>query len=547
MVNAVPATGPAESAQAPDGGRPAVLVVDDNRANLMAMAALLSTLDLDVTVASSGEEALRALLQRKFVVVLMDVQMPGLDGFRTTELIRQRDRTRHTPIIFVTAIFTDDASAKKAYALGALDFITKPFDEAILKAKVAALVEQYRQLDVIERQARALHAKQREADRANAAREAAEAANRAKDDFLAMLSHELRAPLNSVLGCASLLERDPQLPATALKTAQTISRAARAQSKLIDELLDVSAIVAGKLTIEPALVDARTIVQSAIASMSAAASQKNLRVDLRVGDGSLLTLGDGKRLEQLVCHLLSNAIKFSRDGNPVAVELARQDHELRLRVKDVGEGISAEVLPHVFERFRQADSGRTRRQGGLGIGLTLARSLAELHGGALEAFSGGVGAGAEFVLRLQATDDDEAALPLAAAGARDPNPTPEPAKAQPLDGLQLLVVDDDEDAREILAEMLRCAGGEVTTAASAADGVAAFAAGRFEVLVSDLGMPGEDGLTLLKRIRALDAERGIPRSSPSRSRATAAPTTWRPRAAPASTRTWSSRATRPSS
>jgi CheY-like chemotaxis protein len=176
-----------EGPVAGSGGRAAILVVDDNRANLVAMQALLASLDLEVTTAQSGEAALKELLQRDFAVVLMDVQMPGLDGFETTELIRQRDRSRHTPIIFVTAIFTDRESARRAYALGALDFVTKPFDDSLLEAKVAALVAHYRQAAIIEQQAEALRAKQREADRAHVAREAAEAANRAKDEFLAML------------------------------------------------------------------------------------------------------------------------------------------------------------------------------------------------------------------------------------------------------------------------------------------------------------------------------------------------------------------------
>lgn len=469
------------------------------------MEALLSSLDLDVALARSGEEALRALLQRDFALVLMDVQMPGLDGFRTTELIRQRNRTRHTPIIFVTAIFTDGASEKRAYGLGAVDFITKPFDESILKAKVAALVEHERALCVIEEHARALRAKQRDADRANAALQIAEAENRTKDDFLAMLSHELRAPLNLVLGGASLLERDPRLPSPLMKTARTIARAARAQSKIIDELLDVSAIVAGTLTIEEALVDVQAVVQSALASMYPAASQKNISLDFSVSSGTFLARGDAKRLEQLISQLLSNAIKFSAAGDAVGIGLIRANGDIGLRVTDAGVGIKAEVLPHIFERFRQADSTRTRRRGGLGLGLTVARSIAHSHGGTLEGFSGGLGAGAEFVLTLPAAAEDTAAV------LRDPFRDDVPAvplDSQPLAGRRLLVVDDDEDTREILSEMLHMGGAFVVTAASSAEAVAAFETGTFDVLVSDIGMPDEDGLTMLRRIKSVDAARG---------------------------------------
>ncbi|MGZ3426009.1 MAG: ATP-binding response regulator [Polyangia bacterium] len=489
--------------------RPAVLVVDDNQANLTAMEAVLASLDVDVTKALSGEDALKQLLQQDFAVVLMDIQMPGLDGFKTTELIRQRDRTRHTPIIFVTAIFTDEASARKAYSLGALDFIHKPFDETVLRAKVSALVGHYRQAALIELQAEALRVKQRDAEREHAAREAAEEANRAKDDFLAMLSHELRAPLNSILGWSSHLQNEPGLPPKAVKGIETIARSAQAQSKIIDDLLDVSQIVAQKLQIEPTAIDLQTVVQSALATMLPAAMAKKIRVDLSVGPGSYGTVGDARRIEQLVCYLLSNALKFSDEGASVGVVLTRSEAGYRIQVKDAGIGISPDFLPYVFDRFRQRDGSRTRRHGGLGIGLAVARHLAELHGGTVEAFSAGIGTGAEFVVTLPARDPSQAvasSAPLAAGPA--PPSSMAAADAPPLSGLRLLVVDDDEDMRVLSETILQDAGATVVTAASAAEALAAFAAGAFDVLVSDLGMPGQDGLTLVRSIRALDQERG---------------------------------------
>jgi signal transduction histidine kinase len=484
--------------------RPAVLVVDDNHANLTAMEALLSTLDLDVARAPSGEEALRQLLERDFAVVLMDVQMPGLDGFQTTQLIRQRDRTRYTPVIFVTAIFTDKGSAHKAYNLGAIDFVTKPFDEAILKAKVAALVGHYQQRAVIEQQAEALREKQRETDREHAARQAAEEANRAKDEFLAMLSHELRAPLNTILGWATRLEREADVPPKLAKAIDAIGRSARAQSRLIDDLLDVSQIVAQKLTIERALVDLSTVVDGALAALQATAADKGVRIVRVVGDDRYSTLGDARRLEQVATHLLSNAIKFSEPGGEVRVELSRIGTQLRLRVTDGGIGINPEFLPHVFDRFRQHDGGKTRRHGGLGIGLTVARELVELHGGTIRAHSEGPGRGAELVVLLPAADSE---------GERHSDNGPAPpahvaVAATTLAPLRILVVDDDADARELLSTLLGDVGATVTTAGSAAEAFAAFRDGAFDMLVSDLGMPDEDGISLLRNIRALEAERG---------------------------------------
>ncbi|HEY1585901.1 MAG TPA: response regulator [Polyangia bacterium] len=484
--------------------RPAVLVVDDNHANLIAMEALLSTLDLEVARAPSGKEALRQLLERDFAVVLMDVQMPGLDGFQTTQLIRQRDRTRYTPIIFVTAIFTDKGSAHKAYDLGAIDFVTKPFDEAILKAKVAALVGYHQQRAVIEQQAEALREKQRETDREHAARQAAEESNRAKDQFLAMLSHELRAPLNTILGWASRLEREADVPPKLVKALDAIGRSARAQSRLIDDLLDVSQIVAQKLTIERELVDLRTVVDGALAALQASADDKGVRIVRLVDDDRFPTLGDARRLEQVAAHILSNAIKFSEPGGEVRVELACVGTQLRLRVTDGGIGMGSEFLPHVFDRFRQHDGGRTRRHGGLGIGLTVARELVELHGGTIRAHSEGLGRGTELVVLLPAA---------ASGGEQRSDDEPAPAAhvavaATTLAPLRILVVDDDADARDLLATLLGEVGALVTVAGSAGEAFQTFRDGAFDMMVSDLGMPDEDGNSLLRRIRALEAERG---------------------------------------
>jgi signal transduction histidine kinase len=468
--------------------RPAVLVVDDNQANLKAMEALLASLDLDVTGAGSGEEALRQMLARDFAVVLMDVQMPGLDGFETTRLIRQRDRTRYTPIIFVTAIFTDDESARRAYSLGAIDYMTKPFDDAILKAKIAAVMNQYRHIEVINRQAEALRKKQNELDEVT----------RAKDEFLAMLSHELRSPLNAVLGWSSVLETAADLPPRLAAAAQAIARNARAQSRLIDDLLDLSLLTAHQLRLEPRAIEVGQLARAVFAAAEAQAAAKQVRLELRGNGVAQWTLADGPRLEQALGHLVSNAIKFSHDGDPVWMVLRHEDESFCFVVEDVGLGIGPELLPHVFERFRQGDSSRTRRHGGLGIGLTLARLIAELHGGTLEAFSAGEGAGAAFALTIPAHR-------VAVPDSRPPPPTasPPPVTAQPLARVALLLVDDDPDVRFLLSMTLSEAGADVVEAASAAEALRLYPLRHFDVLISDLGMPDENGLTLMQKLRAL--------------------------------------------
>jgi signal transduction histidine kinase len=497
---------PGAAASGDDRSRPAILLVDDNDANLLALQALLDDKEVELTTAHSGEDALRQLLQRDFALVLMDVQMPGLDGFQTTELIRARERSRYTPIIFVTAIFVEPEHASRAYQLGALDYMTKPFDETALKSKVRALVNSHRQADVIARQQVALRLKQEEAEREHAARQEAERANQAKDDFLAMLSHELRAPLNAILGWAAVLETDVGLPARAAKAATTIARNARAQSRLVDDLLDVSSLVAERLRLEPRVIDLAQLAQAALASHQPAASARGIRLLLHVGDGRFTTFGDGVRLEQVMTNLLANAIKFSHDQGEVTVALERIGDAFELRVSDQGVGIAPALLPHVFERFRQGDASRTRVYGGLGIGLTLARHLAEMHGGAIVAASDGEGLGSSFTVRLPVRDAEVAANQV----THDSGPHALlPSDAPPLAGRRALIVDDDADARDLLAMIVGDAGADVTTAGSVAEALALLRdGGPFDLLLSDLGMPGEGGLSLIHKVRSLPATSG---------------------------------------
>jgi signal transduction histidine kinase len=485
--------------------RPAVLLVDDNDANLVALHALLDGNDLELTTARSGEDALRHLLQRDFALVLMDVQMPGLDGFQTTEMIRARERTRYTPIIFITAIFVEPEHASRAYSLGALDYMTKPLDEGALKSKVRALVNSYRQADVIARQDAALRLKQEEAEHEHAARQEAERANQAKDDFLAMLSHELRAPLNAILGWAAILENDGGLPARAAKAAETIARNARAQSRLVDDLLDVSSLVAERLRLVPRVIDLAALAQSALASHQPTAGARGVRLKLQVGDGRFVTFGDGMRIEQVMSNLLSNAIKFSHEGGEVTVDLARVGDSFELRVSDAGVGIAPTLLPHVFERFRQGDASRIRVYGGLGVGLTLARHLAELHGGSVSAHSEGEGRGATFTVRLPARDAEVAAHQVLHDSGPHALVT---STSAPLAGCRSLVVDDDPDARDLLTMILGDAGAEVSTAGSVAEALRVLEGGRFDLLLSDLGMPGEGGLSLIQKVRGLPPANG---------------------------------------
>jgi PAS domain S-box-containing protein len=346
-----------------------------------------------------------------------------------------------------------------------------------------------------------------DADRARAdaerARSEAEAASRAKDEFLATLSHELRTPLNAIVGWSHLLRSGDLDPATVERGLETIERNAKAQNKLIAEILDVSRIVTGKLRLNVRPFDVRDAIQGAVESMRAAAKARGVHLDVSFeGTPPELVSADPDRLQQVMWNLLSNAVRFSAPGDHVRVRSERRDNQLRIVVEDTGEGIAPELLPYVFDRFRQGDSSSTRRHGGLGMGLAIVRHLVELHGGQVEADSPGRGGGSRFTV----------SLPLLAAPARDValRVADEPVLPAPrLDGVRVLVVDDETDARDLARAILEHQGAQVQTAGSAAQALGLLDGGaRFDVLLVDLAMPHVDGCELMRQVRSRPADKG---------------------------------------
>ncbi|HEY0171966.1 MAG TPA: ATP-binding protein [Pyrinomonadaceae bacterium] len=336
----------------------------------------------------------------------------------------------------------------------------------------------------------------------------AQDANRIKDEFLATLSHELRTPLTAILGWASML-RGGGFDAEATRRAvETIERNARAQRQIVEDVLDVSRIITGKLRLEPRPVEARPLLQEAVETVRPAAEAKGVFLSTLLAGEVGEVSADPDRLRQVLWNLLSNAVKFTPHGGRVEVELRRDGAQALVRVSDTGQGIAPEFLPHVFDRFRQADMGTTRQHGGLGLGLSIVRHLVELHGGEVTAESAGLGRGSTFRLRL----------PLKAAPHAD---EPAPAETAPpasrdgagswasLAGTCVLLVEDDEDARSMLKALLESAGASVRAAGSAAEAWAALADGACDVLVSDIGMPEEDGYSLIGRVRERDARAGV--------------------------------------
>ncbi|MBL0693579.1 ATP-binding protein [Comamonas sp. JC664] len=342
--------------------------------------------------------------------------------------------------------------------------------------------------------------------RERAAREEAEEANRLKDEFLATVSHELRTPLTAVLGWVQML-RTGTLPQEKRERAlATVERNARAQGQLIEDLLDVSRIMTGKLKLEVTSVDVSQVVEAALESMKPAAEAKGIRIQAALDSGGSI-MGDTSRLQQVVWNLLSNAVKFTPKGGRVQVLVERRNSSVEITVADTGQGISAQFLPHVFERFRQADGSTTRKTGGLGLGLSIVRHLVELHGGTVSVASDGDGQGATFVVSLpQAVAlRREVLVPPALRAPLMEQDIPCPPQ---LVGLRLLVVDDEEDTRELLRSIIETCGGVVTTASSAEEALGEMQRQPFDVLVSDVGMPLEDGYRFIARVRALPPEQG---------------------------------------
>jgi hypothetical protein len=628
-----------DGSSAEAASRPAsVLIVDDRPANLVALEATLAPLGIRTVTAVSGPEALRRLLAEEFALVLLDVQMPGMDGFETATLMKRHPRTAHVPIIFVTAIHREASHLFTGYERGAVDYLTKPFDPTILRSKVRVFVDlfvkerQLREQSALmhERESRdrenrteerfralldsmplcvwalgadgtpvyanrswleyagadagaqgplaALHPEDEEIVRADVqkalarcepieleyrlrsardgtyrwhavrflpqsdpegvvtgwigtatdienfkraqnahaelavkereAREAAEAANRAKDEFLATLSHELRTPLNAMVGWTHMLRSRTLTADKQQKALETIERNARAQAELIEDILDVSRIITGKLRIEIHPVDLQSIVDVACDSVRPAAEAKGIMIERRIEAMPARFFGDAVRLQQAIWNLLSNAIKFTPAGGRVELAIASDDRQITVEVRDTGCGIATDFMPFVFDRFRQLDSSSKRAHGGLGIGLAIVRHIVELHGGNVTCHSPGADRGATFTVRLPIRVPETPTIAVAPEVRQAGLMRPSSDELVDLSGIKVLLVDDEADARELLTEVLEQCGATVVSAQTADEAVELIPRERPSVLLSDIGLPGEDGYKLISRVRALSPEDG---------------------------------------
>jgi signal transduction histidine kinase len=413
-----------------------ILIVDDEPRNLDALEVMLDGTGCQTVRARSADEALLALLRHDFAAMILDIRMPGMSGIELAHLVKQRRRTQDVPVLFLTAHLVDEADVLRGYGVGAVDYLSKPVNTNILRSKVAVFVELFRktralarlaetlQKEIVERQKAQAALEQanqelesRVAERTAAlseARDEAERQSRLKDEFLATLSHELRTPMNAILGWLRVLEKG-EAAADPAHAMDVIQRNAQAQAKLIEDLLEMNKLMSGNVRLELGPVDLRHALDSAIQSLKPAADAKGVQVVAALDAEVPVIIGDGRRIQQVLWNLLHNGVKFTDSGGRVDVSLSRSGRSACIAVEDTGQGISAEFLPYVFDRFRQADSTTTRGAWGLGIGLSISKHLVELHGGSIKAVSPGPDRGSTFVVQLPLV---AAAADVAATGSQ---------------------------------------------------------------------------------------------------------------------------------
>jgi signal transduction histidine kinase len=491
-----------------------ILVVDDDPANLVAIQAALGNLDGRIVRARSGSEALAQLLVRDFALILLDVKMPSMDGLETARMVRSRKRSRHTPIIFITAYGRDDGDVLEAYALGAVDFLFKPLVAEVLRAKAAVFVELQRrtakvalQAELLREHERKEHGRMLEAERRRWESESLrrqmqdlEAADRRKDEFLALLSHELRNPLAPIVAGLALLREKLSAeglsdPST-LRACETMQRQAKHLTRLVDDLLDVSRITSGKVELQRTVLSVQDIVEHALMTSRPLIDERQHCVSIDVPPTPMLVVGDGVRLVQALANLLNNAARYTQPGGTIRVQCTQEEGWAVISITDSGQGIAPEFLPRIFEMFVQE---RGALGGGLGLGLTLAAEFVERHGGTVTATSDGVGLGSRFVVRLPT---DQA---LADADMNVQSPACITTEAKPL---VIVLIDDHPDIREMMQELLKARGHTVEVAENGENGVELVLRLRPDLALVDIGLPDIDGYDVAARVRRTLGQRG---------------------------------------
>ncbi|MDC0717391.1 response regulator [Nannocystis bainbridge] len=466
-----------------------ILLVDDNPNNLLALEALLSDIGAHFVKARSGVDALKCLLEQDFALIILDIQMPDMDGFETAAMIRGRERSRRIPIIFLTAFNRSDTQVHRGYALGAVDFLFKPIVPEILRSKVAVFADLYRKTEEVRRQAEQLRAAERQAAERRLAVAELEAraqvlaeADRRKDEFMAVMAHELRNPLTPIAIALETLRRAQPGTLQLERARQAMERQVQHLVRLVDGLLEASRYTAGTIELRHQPLDVAAVIQQAAQMSQPLLSARQHRLDVQLPEARLELVADPDRVAQMLVNLFNNAARCTDPGGTVTLAVERDGDELEFRVRDNGRGIRPEVLPRIFELFVHNDRARDRAEGGFAVGLAMVKRLAELHGGSVAAHSRGEGQGSEFVIRLPV----RAGAPVTAAAPPREVVAPDLSR-------HILIVDDNPDIRATLADQLELLGHRVEVAESGHEGLERIRTAHPELALIDISLPGLDG------------------------------------------------------
>lgn len=504
-------TSVSSSQTATSAGLPIVLVVDDDSRNLVALESVLDGAAYRLIKAQTGAEALLTLIDIEIAAIVLDVQMPDMSGIELARIIKERKRTQHIPIIFLTAHFRDDEDAVLGYDVGAVDYLTKPVNPAVLRSKVNVFVELFAKTRALAEMNRTMQTTEealrvanlelaarneslvREAEererriRAESAQAEAEEANAAKDRFLAMLSHELRTPLSPIVHAVTLMEESECTPSIR-EHLDTIRRNVRIEARLIDDLLDLARIRNGKLRLDEQSVDVHEALRHALEICRPYLEARGVSVELKMEAPDTHVRGDPARLQQVFWNLLTNAAKFSPEDSTIMMGTFAVDGRVCVEITDQGVGIPPDKLERIFDAFEQGPQSTQSTQAGLGLGLAICKALIAMHDGEITARSAGLDRGASFLVRLPYVTQSSA------ASAARPAPILIP------DGLRLLVVEDHPDTLAGLERLLTRRGYVVRTASSIAQALQVAREYDFNMLVSDIGLPDGRGTDLLERI-----------------------------------------------
>ena len=479
-----------------------ILVVDDNAANLAAIEVALGDLGRRLIKAESGQEALRHLLSHDFALILLDVQMPGMDGFETARMIRARSRTRHVPIIFVTAYSRDDDEILQGYELGAVDFLFKPIVPQVLHAKARVFCDLQERTAVIRSQAQRLRElERREMERKLAMErerwesERLREENRRKDEFLAVLAHELRNPLSPIVTGIDLIDAYGIEHDGLRQIRESMSRQVHHLIRLVDDLLDISRISSGKINLQVERANLAEVIKQAVDSVHALVAENEHQLSIAGEEQQICVHADPVRLTQVIANLLNNAARYTPRGGHIRLSWSADGDDAVIRVADDGKGISSDMLERIFERFVQED-GHAR---GLGLGLALVHRLVEMHGGRVRAYSPGRGKGSEFVVRIPM-------VPPGHRGTADADVDDNQADSRPM---RIVLVEDESDIRFSVKALLESWGHEVKTAADGVRGVNLIFDSKPDAAIIDIAMPGIDGYTVARRVREEFGEHGV--------------------------------------